>query len=63
MSISLKENTKLTQNSDKTIYVEIFNNNIDESDVFDHLLIKIGATITKKLSKIVDYIIYKECYG
>ena len=60
MSISLKENTKLTQNSDKTIYVEIFNNNIDESDVFDHLLIKIGATITKKLSKIVDYIIYKD---
>ena len=43
-----------------SVYVEIFNNGIDESSVFDDLLRKEGAILTKKLSKGVNYIVYKE---
>lgn len=43
-----------------TVYVEIFNNGIDESSVFHELLHKEGAILTKKLSKGVNYIVYKE---
>ena len=39
-----------------SVYV---NNGIDESSVFDELL-KEGAIVTKKLSKGVNYIVYKE---
>ena len=43
--------------SNLTIYVEISNNGIDESSLFDELLTKEGANVTKKLSKSVNYII------
>ena len=43
-----------------SVYLEIFNNGIDESSVFDDLLRKEGAILTKKLSKGVNYIVYKE---
>lgn len=43
-----------------TVYVEISNNGIDESSLFDELLTKEGAIVTKKLCKGVNYIIYKE---
>ena len=50
----------ITSLSNLTIYVEISNNGIDESSLFDELLTKEGANVTKKLSKGVNYIIYKE---
>jgi hypothetical protein len=44
-----------------TIYVEIFNNEIDNSDLLDDILRENGANLIKKLSTPkIDYIVFKE---
>lgn len=54
---------------DLNIYVEIVNNNRDQSDIMDHVLIKQGANvsknfnlnqISKKLIKNLNYIVFKD---
>ena len=44
----------------KTVYVETYNDNIDKSALLGELLDKIGATYVRKLSKTLDYIIFKD---
>lgn len=42
------------------IYVEIINNNIEQNDLLDHILLPRGANLIKKLSKEINYIIFKD---
>ena len=45
---------------DKKIYIEIYNGNINSSQIFYSLLLKYKIIQCKKLSKKIDYIVYKD---
>ncbi len=45
---------------DKKIYIEIFNGNINSSPIFYNILLKYKIIQCKKLSKKIDYIVFKD---
>ena len=45
---------------DKRIYIEIFNGNINSSSTFYNILLKYKIIQCKKLSKKIDYIVFKD---
>ena len=45
---------------DKKIYIEIFNGNINSSSIFYNILLKYKIIKCKKLSKKIDYIVFKD---
>lgn len=45
---------------DKKIYIEIFNGNLNASPIFYNLLLKYKIIQCKKLSKKIDYIVFKD---
>ena len=45
---------------DKKIYIEIFNGNLNASQIFYNLLLKYKIIQCKKLSKKIDYIVFKD---
>ena len=45
---------------DKKIYIEIFNGNINSSSIFYNILLKYKIIQCKKLSKKIDYIVFKD---
>ena len=45
---------------DKKIYIEIFNGNINSSPTFYNILLKYKIIQCKKLSKKIDYIVFKD---
>ena len=45
---------------DKKIYIEIFNGNLNASQIFYNILLKYKIIQCKKLSKKIDYIVFKD---